>query len=272
MEKVDRLGWAVGQSVSSYGASVGIRVSDPSALPALLERLPPGWEPRRARKVERLYSLIVGGKEGHVRRLNVLYGDWELLARTRDLDDALDSFAANVQLHVAEHASRRVFVHAGAVGWRGKAIVIPGRSFTGKTTLVEALVRAGATYYSDDYAVLDQRGLVHPFPRKLAIRRNGSYVQEHHSVESLGGVAGEKALPVGLVVVTQFAESVQGWRPRPLSAGRAVLELLSNAVAARRKPDDVLDALQRAVAGARVLKGRRGEAARVAGKILEAAT
>jgi hypothetical protein len=261
----------VGQSISSYGASIGIRVSEPSALPALLERLPPGWQARKARTVERLYSLVVGGQDGRVRRLNVLYGDWELLARTRDLDEALDRFAADVQLHVAERAQRRVFVHAGVVGWQGRAIVIPGRSFSGKTTLVEELVRAGATYYSDDYAVFDARGRVHPFPRQLGIRRNGTYAQERHSVESLGGVAGKGSLPVGLVVVTQYDAGVQGWRPRSLSAGKGVLELLGHAVAARRKPDEVLEALQRGTAHARVLKGRRGEAKRVAAKILEAA-
>jgi hypothetical protein len=30
---------------------------------------------------------------------------------------------------------------------------------------VAELVRAGATYYSDEFAVLDSRGRVHPFPR-----------------------------------------------------------------------------------------------------------
>jgi hypothetical protein len=260
----------VGQSITSYGVNVGVRVSDPSALPALLDRLPPGWRPARTRTVERLYSLVVGGQDGHVRRLNVLYGDWGLLARSRGLEEALDRFAADVQLHVAERARRRVFVHAGVVGWEGRAIVIPGQSFSGKTTLVEELVRAGATYYSDDYAVFDARGHVHPFPRQLGIRRNGA--QERHPVESLGGVAGKVPLPVGLVVVTEYDANVQGWRPRSLSAGRAVLELLGHAVAARRKPDEVLDALQRATAKARTLKGRRGEAQRVAAKILESAS
>jgi hypothetical protein len=32
----------------------------------------------------------------------------------------------------------------------------PGTSFTGKTTLVDQLIRAGATSYSDGYAVIDE--------------------------------------------------------------------------------------------------------------------
>jgi len=273
MDAIDRLGWAVGISIDSYGARVGVRVSEPDALPLLLDRLPPGWQAKPVRSVERLYSLVVGGNgNGRVRRLNLLYGDHELLARSRGLDEAVDAFAADVQLHVAEWARRRVFVHAGAVGWDGRAIVLPGRSFTGKTTLVAALVRAGATYYSDDYAVLDAHGRVHPFPRPLSIRPKGSQLQERHAVETLGGVAGARPLPVGLVVVTAYDSRVKGWRPRRLSSGRGVLELLAHSVAARRKPEAVIAALEQAASSAPILKGRRGEADRVAAKILEAAT
>jgi hypothetical protein len=242
-------------------------------LPAVLDRLPPGWQAKRGPTVERLYSLFVGGNgDGRVRRLNLLYGNAGLLSRTRSLDDALDAFAADVQLHVAERARKHVFVHAGVVGWRGRAIVVPGRSFSGKSTLVAELVRAGATYYSDDYAVIDARGDVHPFPRPLSLRADGEHVQERHSVESLGGVAGERPLPVGLVVVTEYSSRVRGWRPRALSAGQGVLELFAHAVAARRRPAAVLAALEGAATNAQILKGRRGEAVRAAAAILERAS
>ena len=65
---------------------------------------------------------------------------------------------------MAAETRERVFVHAGVVGWKGHAIVIPGRSRSGKTTLVAELVKAGAEYYSDEFAVLDAEGRVHPFP------------------------------------------------------------------------------------------------------------
>jgi hypothetical protein len=69
---------------------------------------------------------------------------------------------------VAENARRWIFVHAGVVAWRGQAIVIPGATQSGKTSLVAALVRAGAEYFSDEYAVFDARGRVHPLPRGWA--------------------------------------------------------------------------------------------------------
>jgi len=248
-------------------------VSDERALSEVLDRLPPGWQAKPNATVERLYSLVVGGNStGRVHRFSVLYGNVALLARSRQLDDALDVFASDVELYVAERAPRHVFIHAGVVGWHGRAIVIPGRSFSGKTTLVAELVRAGATYYSDEFAVFDTQGRVRPFPRPLAVRRSGGQTPELRPVESLGGVAGKGALAVGLVAVTEYNPRVVGWRPRRLSQGQSVLKLFEHSVAARRRPEAVLAALERATADALTLEGRRGEAQRAAATILERAS
>jgi len=89
----------VGLSTTSYGVRVGVRASDPVGLSALLDRLPPGWRKSPRPTVERLYSLVVGGKvDSRVRRLNMLYRDADLIARTRDLDEALETFAADVHI------------------------------------------------------------------------------------------------------------------------------------------------------------------------------
>ena len=270
MEKLDRLGWAAGMSCISYGARIGIRVDDPLGLEPLVERLPPGWKLGPSPAVERLYSLILGGAASRpgLRRFNLLYGNSEKLARSMELDQVFEIFESDVQLYVAEMARRRVFVHAGVVGWGGQAIVIPGRSFSGKTTLVAELVRAGATYYSDEYAVLDSRGRVHAYPKLISIREPGTRRQRKSSVETLGGVLGVKPLPVGMVVVSEYRAGAR-WRPRQLSAGQGALALLSNTVSARRKPGIVLATLQRVVSQAPVLKGIRGDAKEVADSILK---
>ena len=140
--------------------------------------------------MERLYSLVIGqgGTSAMVRRLHLLYGNSELLARSADLESVLQSFESSVHLHVAEMAPHKVFVHAGVVGWKEKAIVIPGRSFSGKSTLVAEFVRAGAKYYSDEYAVLDVQGNVHPYSRPVVMRENGA--RKKYTAEELGGIAG----------------------------------------------------------------------------------
>jgi hypothetical protein len=139
---------------------------------------------------------------------------------------------------------------------------------SGKTSLVRELVRAGATYYSDEYAVLDIHGQVHPYPQPLAIRNPRTHVQRNRRVEELGGVAGDSPLSVGLVVVTRYQEDAR-WRPRQLTSGQGLLELLNNTVPARRKPQIVMPTLHRAVGEGIVLKGVRGEAAQTADLILK---
>lgn len=246
-----------------------MRASDPQILDRIKDYLPPGWKPSESRLVERLYSLIAGGPGSRpgIQRLSILFRDAERIARSRMVDDVLELLESDMRRYVAEFAHRRVFVHAGVVGWKGKAIIIPGRTFTGKTTMVAELVRAGATYYSDEYAVFDHRGRVHPYARPLAVRENGTGRQKRRPVEDFGGTAGVKPLPVGLVVVTEYRAGAR-WRPRRLSAGQGALALLNNTVSIRRQPAEALAALEKIVYCAPVIKGVRGEAKEILDSLL----
>jgi hypothetical protein len=179
---------------------------------------------------------------------------------------AFDMLAADVQVYVAEMAPDRVFVHAGAIGWKGRAIILPGRSGSGKSTLTAGLVRAGATYYSDEYAVLDERGRVHPYPRPLSMRREGAGPLRM-TAQGLGGAIGVEPLRVGLVVLSNYRPGGR-WRPRVLSAGRAVLEVIAHTVSIRRQPEAALAVLRRALADATSLQGERGEATALVTELL----
>lgn len=256
-------------ALTAYGVRVGVRADDPRALGAVAERLPPGWRASASPRVSRLYSFITGGAGGGrgVRRFQLLYAGAELIARSLDPESVLERFESDLQLYVAERAPRRVFVHAGVVGWKGRAVIIPGRSMSGKTTLVSELVRAGAEYYSDEYAVIDREGRVHPYARPLAVREGDGLRQTRRTVEEFGGSTGEVPLPIGLLVVSRY-ERGASWRPRALTSGECVLELLSNTVPARRSPARALSALTKAAAGATAFAGARGEAAVVARAIM----
>ncbi|HJU56163.1 MAG TPA: hypothetical protein VJ715_16390 [Pyrinomonadaceae bacterium] len=270
MKKIDRLGWAAGISFISHGVRVGVRVNRPDALALVEDYLPPGWKPSASHVVERLYSLILGqGDEAErgSRRFSLFYRDLVRLARTKNLEEALALFESDLHLHVATEARRRIFVHAGVVGWKGRALVIPGRSRSGKTTLVAELVKAGAVYYSDEYAVLDERGRVHPYPRPLQIRTAGTGEQRRHSVETLGGRAGSGPLPVALVVASRYRPEAK-WRPRRLSAGQGVLELLAQTVSARNQPEKAFATLEQVATRALILKGTRGEASEMVEPLL----
>jgi len=269
MKKVDRLGWAAGFSLRSYGVRIGIRSNDAAALAQVQKLLPGEWENTNLPVVDRLYSILVGGAgaRANVRRFSLLYGDHLRLARDLDLDRVLEAFDSDLRLFVAEFAKHRVFVHAGVVGWKGKAIVIPGRSFSGKSTLVAEFIRAGATYYSDEYAVFDSRGRVHPFSKPLQLRENGKQTQSTINISEIGGHSGTRPLSVGMVLMTQFKDGAR-WRPRKLTPGRGVLQLLFNTVSARRNPQKALETLERVAAQAEVLKGVRGHATEIVPVVL----
>ncbi len=270
MKKVDRLGWADGFALKSYGVRIGVRSNDAAALERACEHLPAGWQESTKPVVDRVYSIMVAGAgpRASARRFSLLYGDHLRILRSSNLDDVFDRFESDLRLFVGEFAPYRVFVHAGVVGWKGKAIVIPGRSYSGKSTLVAALVRAGATYYSDEYAVLDSRGLVHPFAKPLEIREEGQFKQARVTVGELGGKAGTKPLPVGLVLMTGYKPGAT-WRPRKLSPGKGVLEMLFNTVSARRSPEKAFSTLREVTRQAEVLKGMRGDTTAVVDALLK---
>ena len=261
MAKLDRLGWADGMSFTAYGVRLGLRVNDRALLKDFVARLPPGAKPARAQGVDHLYSLtgFRNTSRGRVSRFNLGYWNLFRFIRTRQFEDLLEQFESHVQLTVAEYAPRRVFVHAGVVGWNGKAILLPGSSFSGKSTIVAELLRAGATYYSDEYAVVDEHGRVHPYPRELRIRSLESIWPRRMKADDFGSLTGAKPLPVDLVISTSFKDGAR-WRPRELTRGKAVLELLANTVSARSQPQMALSYLSNAVASATTLKGVRGEA------------
>lgn len=269
MEKLDRLGWAAGISFRAYGVRVGIRTTTPDVLPLIYPLLPPGWKPLTRPVVDYLYSLIVGGKgPASIRHFHIVYSGAVRLARTTDLYEALRLLELDLHFYIAERARYRVFVHAGVVGWQGRAIVIPGRTWSGKTSLVRALVAAGASYYSDEFAVFDASGRVHPYPIALGIRDEHSGLPKKCAIAELGGIVGSRPLPVGLIVFTQFQPGAQ-WRPRQLTPGRTVLELLRHTIPARREPERVLKTLCAVASHAPALTGRRGEAHDLAAGLLE---
>lgn len=256
--------WALRLSVLAYGVRVGIRLNDPRLAELLMPRLPPTSKVEPFVEGGRAYSLLVDGDGA---RCSIFVDETPLVERVVP-EIALRALQTDLQLHVAEMSPEHVFVHAGVVGWQGRAIVLPGRSFCGKTTLVAELVRAGAEYYSDEYAAIDAAGVVHPYLRPLSIRQPGGT-----RVESLpdGARADGGPLPIGLVLVSRFRAGAE-WQPVSLSPGRGVLELLRNTVPARRIPQQVMSTLHRAVSPATVIRSDRGEASSVALTILDFAT
>ena len=131
-----------------------------------------------------------------------------------------------------------------------------------------ALVRAGAIYYSDEFAVLDGRGRVHPFAKPLSLRDPEMGGARSVTAEELGSASGTRPLPVGLVVLSSYRPGAR-WRAARLTHGAALLSLVPHTVPVRRRPEASLEALTAMVERAIVLKSARGEADALAPVLLE---
>jgi hypothetical protein len=251
-------------SFEAFGVSMWVATNRAEARHRLPELLPPGWRPAAAgTEADAKHRLAILGDERGTYAVDL--GGY-LFIEGVSLDVALDSLERIVRMRLALDAQDRIFVHAGVVGHAGGAMLIPGLSFTGKTTLVAALVRAGATYYSDEYAALDDDGFVHPFHTVRLLDDNN---HGDRSLQALGGAAADPPLPVHAIVMTTYRPGNE-WAPKPLSTGQGALQLLAHAVPARDRPTETVRAITRAARNAILLEGDRGEADSLAPLLLAA--
>jgi len=260
---LNRLGWAEGVSFEAFGLRLGVRLSEPGFVDRVHQALPYGAGVTENCEVDHLFSVLVGAERRASQadgRICVVYSDATPVARVAGIDTAMDSLRSSLQMLVGEFARDRVFVHAGVVGWEGHAILVPGKSFVGKSRMVAALARAGAQLYSDEFAVLSSDGLVHPYARPISIRDEDTHCGHPVTAEELGAAGvGEEAIAPGLVLFARYRDGAS-WRARRLTLGATVLELLSNTLPARRKPEAALDALEKVARAAPAYRVTRGEA------------
>ena len=196
-------------------------------------------------------------------------GDGEEAPLSKRRKDLMRYVNTLVRFKAAEFAVNHVFVHAGVVGWKGKAIVLPADSYQGKTTLTAELVRNGATYYSDDFAVFDRDVMVHPFARPLSVRYDHlKGIPTDVNVESLGGMAGTEPLPVGFILVTKYRENAR-WRPKYLTPGEGMIELITQTIPIRYAPEFSLKVLKKITSSATIAKSNRYDAKDFAKTLLE---
>jgi hypothetical protein len=243
----------------SFGVVTEVLAEDPALLERLPRVLPPGWQ------------LAEGGGEPSL-RLQVA-GDGTIslngarLARAAgDRTGPLARLGPLIRHQLALNAPRHVFIHAGVVCANERAIVIPGKSYTGKTTLVAALVDAGATYYSDEYAVVEPRGMIEPYAKPLSVRRDG-IVEPGRPVPVAAGQIARGPVRAGLIVITRYERGAR-WQPARRTSGEGAVALLANTVVARPRPRQSLAAVSELARGAEVIEGVRGDAREAALSLL----
>lgn len=244
----------------SFGVSVAIESDDPALLRRAEQYLQNEFAGRISVTAEKPEAdLRFAIRTGIRSRLSLYFGGAELGSSERE-EVFLKLLSSAVRIRVAEQAKDVVFIHSGAVGWRGRAILIPGKSLSGKSTLVNEMVKCGAEYYSDEYAILDENGRNHAFPRPIMLRQTGKW-GENEAVAAVDGVFEglNEPVPVGLILLTEFNEG-STWAPEELSPGNGILEVVPHTIPLNRSPVFSMKVLKTALSRAIILKGMRGDA------------
>lgn len=254
--------------IESFGVKIGFSTNSSEALEAVKESvkiyLPDCFKEIDETDIEHRFLFVWNASQR-----DTLYKNGEKVISREKRETSVESVASQIRLTVAEFAVRRVFIHAGVIAWNGKAVVMPGSSFHGKTSLTVALVKRGAVYYSDEYAILDAEGFLHPFPKMLSVRGEiDEYKQIDYPVEKFGGTAGTEKIRVGMVLLCEYKENAR-WNPKLLSPAQGVIETILHTVPIRQNPQFTLEVLNKIVGDAIFVKSKRGDVSKSADLILK---
>jgi hypothetical protein len=248
-----------------FGVGVTLTASDPEILGLMADWLPPAWIPSGV-GVEPISFEIVSNRDDPYE----LFRDGNLY-ETGSLETVIGSFELQLRNYVAQMAPDHVFIHAGTAAFDGRAIAVPGESFSGKTMMIQALVRAGATYFSDEYTVLDREGFVHPYPKPLAVRDGGDGYRgkSYHQPGDLGEVTDGSKVRLGMVLCFEYRPDAV-WDPQELTPADALVALIPHTFPSPDRAADTMATLAAALDGSVIaLKGHRGEADETAALILK---
>ena len=267
MHGLDDLGWTHGFSFTSYGVRVGVRSDEEEILNSLMLRIPYRSELSSMHLVDRMFSVVPIRKPNSTSVLYNLYCDHELYGKQLEFSQLLDRFDSFSTLTVAVLSDNYLFMHAGVVEWRGRGILLPGKSFAGKSTLVMEFLKHGAKYYSDEFAVIDAEGFVLPYRKPISLRISDNSTQSTTISPDANSQAHQKKLSVELIAFCQYGvDSV--WQPKCLSQGLGMISLLQYTHSAQRAPERALTMLNRVVENVTIIESERGEATIVAPLLL----
>ena len=229
--------------VTAYGVRLRVLVEAAALFPDVERALPPRATPADGADV--VVTFVLRPDEDDLWQM---WQDGTSLGPATEPEVAVCLLEEHLAMALARRARGPVFVRAGVVQAGGRAIVLPGPSLSGRTTLVDALVREGAEFYSDTFAVLDEEGWVHAY---RALPR---------------GEPPPERMRIGLIAVAPYVPRAR-WAPEQGGPADGALTLLAHA-ATSEAPQGLLKVFGAAASDALTLQGERGEAADVAPVLL----
>jgi hypothetical protein len=182
----------------------------------------------------------------------------------RSIDAAIgwELVESELGLFAAERLDGLVAIHAAMLVLDGRAIVVPGPSHSGKTTLALAAIDAGITVASDEYALVDlASGLVHGWPRPLRIRRGDGHIERRALPPS-----GNRPVPVGMIAAIRYDPA--GSPIAPIGRTDAAIAVLENCVCGASRPTHAFDAAVRITSASLAVAGCHTDATQALQQLL----
>jgi hypothetical protein len=256
-----------GFAIRACGISIAILCDDSLVLETLNRFLLP-WAPRTSdSQTSEVFSIEPSGASG---RFSIRRRD-ELIAAAEEPQHLFTALQRAVDDAIVEHLSGFCVIHAGVAAIGDSIVLLPGSSGSGKTTLVAELVRRGAEYYSDEYALVDECGRVHPYPRALMLR-DAEGIQHPILPQDLNARVGAEPKPVARVLLLQVQpDSSHGLNLQRLNQSEGMLRLLQHTPQTLDRKPGILKPIGALAASAAFFTGTRGEVAGAAEEILRMA-
>ncbi|NJD90344.1 MAG: hypothetical protein FIA91_02315 [Geobacter sp.] len=253
--------------LSAFGAVVEITSPDRETLEQCTATLPGYWLKAGDRRPDVCFNITKPTHEQEGERHFLFQENGIPLEFTINGTQAQHLLAKRVDYLLGAYARDCAFLHAGIVVHEGRAILIPGLSHVGKSTLTAALVQSGAHYVSDDIAVIDRSGRAYILNRASNLREDVAEIFDLPSSAHTECLH-EGTLPVKAIMLLNYHKSQKSLELSPLSKGETVLRLIANSMNGRHQPETVIHCCGAAVRQAICCEGVRGEAKTVAPLIL----
>ncbi len=182
------------------------------------------------------------------------HGQEEILWTSRDATE----ISAALEIHLYGQLVRLldsrdiVSIHSAALNIDGCAVMFAGVSGAGKSSICTAGLLDGAAYLSDEFTLLDEQGLAHPFPRPMQWEHPTHPVFDRKVLVSSGyfdadylvfpAATGETArcdlwhprhvqretLPLVAIVLHQYKEGVMGVKIQEIPRHEALVDMLKH--------------------------------------------
>lgn len=253
--------------LSAFGVVVKITSPDREIFEQCSATLPGYWLRAGDDRPDVCFDIEEPLNEPEGKRYFLFRENGDLLGGAINETQVRRRLTRRMDYYLGSYARDCAFLHAGIVCHEGRAILLPGLSHAGKSTLTASLVRAGAQYISDDIAVIDRNGQAYFLSRAINLREDVARALDLPSSAHMEQLC-EGTVPVGAIMLLNYRKNEAVLDMHPLSKGETILRLIANSMNGRHEPETMICCCAAAVSQAICYEGVRGEAETAAPLIL----